>query len=352
VTDAVAVDPHADSAHLPAERAEPTIQLLVANDRNRQLLASFLGEWATPVTREAIRDADLYLVDEASLAQHRADLLAHKREHHPVFCPVILLGRDGRRRDDVVVDVDAPGAPVLVDEHLPVPVEKPVLARRLRNLLARRRRTEMLRAKTDRLEQFAGRLSHELRNPLNLLDGYLAIARDQRDPAAFETCRTAIDRMGRMIADTLLLARQGDVEIEPRPVSLSAVVDACWDAVDAPEARLEIDTDRRVSADGDRLHALLANLLRNAVEHGGPGVTVTVGALADGFFVADDGVGIPDAERETVFEDGYTTGPRGTGFGLSVVAEIAAVHGWRVTVTDGEAGGARFEIAGVEFASR
>jgi signal transduction histidine kinase len=76
-------------------------------------------------------------------------------------------------------------------------------------------------------------------------------------------------------------------------------------------------------------------------------VTVTVGDLADdaGFFVADDGPGIPPDERETVFEAGHSTAPDGTGFGLAIVDGIADAHGWTVRVTDSATGGARFEFS-------
>jgi signal transduction histidine kinase len=51
-----------------------------------------------------------------------------------------------------------------------------------------------------------------------------------------------------------------------------------------------------------------------------------------------------------VFESGYTTNREGTGFGLNIVSEIVAAHGWEIAVTDGEDGGARFEITGVDAA--
>jgi signal transduction histidine kinase len=73
-------------------------------------------------------------------------------------------------------------------------------------------------------------------------------------------------------------------------------------------------------------------------------VTITVGRTADGFYVEDDGTGIPESNRETVFETGYTTDPGGTGLGLHVVRTIAEAHGWRVDATDGSTGGARFEF--------
>ena len=77
-------------------------------------------------------------------------------------------------------------------------------------------------------------------------------------------------------------------------------------------------------------------------------MTVTVGPLDDGFFVADDGPGIPADERDQVFEYGYTTDRDGTGYGLPIVERIADAHGWSVRATESDAGGAQFEITGVE----
>ncbi|MBB6646163.1 ATP-binding protein [Halobellus ruber] len=71
--------------------------------------------------------------------------------------------------------------------------------------------------------------------------------------------------------------------------------------------------------------------------------------LPDGVSVEDDGPGIPASERQRVFEVGYTTGEEGTGFGLAIVPEVAEAHGWDVALTDGEHGGARYGITGVDF---
>ena len=79
-------------------------------------------------------------------------------------------------------------------------------------------------------------------------------------------------------------------------------------------------------------------------------VTIRVGDLADGFYVADDGPGIPEERRDEVFQAGYSTSEAGTGFGLAIVRQIAEGHGWAVRATDASDGGARFEFTGVEFA--
>jgi len=76
-------------------------------------------------------------------------------------------------------------------------------------------------------------------------------------------------------------------------------------------------------------------------------VTVRVGSLSDGFYVEDDGVGIPAEQRESVFEAGWSTDSDGTGFGLAIVKQIARAMGWKVSVTASDEGGARFEFRNV-----
>jgi signal transduction histidine kinase len=80
------------------------------------------------------------------------------------------------------------------------------------------------------------------------------------------------------------------------------------------------------------------------------GLTVRVGPLDAGFYVEDDGVGIPAAERDRIFEPRYSTADDGTGYGLAIVKRIAEAHGWRVALAASDAGGARFEFTGVESA--
>lgn len=125
-----------------------------------------------------------------------------------------------------------------------------------------------------------------------------------------------------------------------------------------------VDTDRTVRADRARLQQLPENLVRNAVEHGTPdspseecepadgtdsGLTVRVGSLSDGFTLEDDEVGFPVDRREAPFGDATGTGEH-TGLGLRIVEQVVEAHNWVITATESDAGGARIEITGVEFA--
>lgn len=329
------------------------IQLLLQDKGNRRALASLVGEHYTPITDTAVQSVDLYVVDDISFPQYQEALATEKERFAPVFCPVVLI-----RRSQTPVTIDLPDpvtseGPLIVNEVLTAPVEKQALFRSITNLLARRRQTEdlagELQERNERLEQFASKLSHELRNSLNLLDGYLDIALESGDPDAFDECQQAIGRMTRMVNDTLHLAREGGLAPEPEAVCMQDILESCWRAVPTPQATIEIDIEEDIYADKKYLRRVLMNLLRNGAEHGGRDVTITVGALEDGFFVEDDGPGIPRSKRDHVFEEGYTTAAQGTGLGLSVVKDLVAAHGWNIRVSEGNSGGARFEISGVEI---
>ncbi len=211
-----------------------------------------------------------------------------------------------------------------------------------REITERKRREEQL-------ETFASVVSHDLRNPLNVASGYLELAREECESDHLDRVAEAHDRMGALIEDLLTLAREGDEEADLEPVDLNRLTESCWENVATAEATLTTDIDAKIRADRRRLQQLLENLVRNAVEHGGEDVTVTVGTLGSGFYVEDDGPGIPEDERNDVFEMGYSTRRGGTGFGLSIAKQVANVHGWEIRVTDGPEDGARFEITGVEF---
>jgi nitrogen-specific signal transduction histidine kinase len=213
---------------------------------------------------------------------------------------------------------------------------------------------EELERQNERLEQFASLVSHDLRNPLNVASGRFELLCEAVEVAAdnehVEAVERALNRMDDLIDQILTLAREGKPVEQWDAVLLSSVVRGCWEMVETKTAELRFDDDLTFKADSARLQRLLENLFRNALDHGGPDVTVTVGSLPDqpGFYVSDDGPGIPEDDRESAFKPGYTTREDGAGFGLAIVAEAVTAHGWEIQVTESDAGGARFEISGVE----
>jgi len=205
-----------------------------------------------------------------------------------------------------------------------------------------------LEEQNDRLERFASVVSHDLRGPLNVAMGELEAARAEVDSEHLSEVAWAHDRMAALIEDLLTVARTGMPVEDTEAVDLADLAEDCWDAVCQDGASLTESATGSVLADRSRLQQLLENLFRNAVEHGGD--RITLGDLDDGegFFVADDGPGIPPEDRESVLEWGYSTSEDGTGFGLAIVAEVAAAHGWTTTIAESDEGGARIEIRGVE----
>ncbi|QLH83301.1 hybrid sensor histidine kinase/response regulator [Halosimplex pelagicum] len=222
-----------------------------------------------------------------------------------------------------------------------------------------RRQRDELERKNERLGEFTSVVSHDLRNPLTVLNGAVDAAEATGDPEQFERCRNAVDRMDAMIENLLELSRHGEAISEPEPVDLARAASRAWGTVETDAERLAVETDLTVRADPERLARLLENLFGNSVEHGsgdggegdaraGDDLVVRVGDCDGGFYVEDDGPGVPEDLRGDVFDSGFSTRPDNTGFGLAIVERIAEAHGWSVDVTDGETGGARFEVTGVD----
>jgi signal transduction histidine kinase len=207
-----------------------------------------------------------------------------------------------------------------------------------------------LQETNEQLELLASTISHDLRNPLSVAEGYLQIAQDEAGIEELDKVESAHDRMEEIIDEVLTLARAGKQIDELEAVPMGPTVKRAWENVTTDAADLSVGIDRTVMADPTMVYHIFENLFRNAVEHGGGDVTVTVGGLEDGIYVEDDGTGIPPDEREDVFDAGYSKTSGGTGFGLSIIKQIVTAHGWEIHVTESADGGARFEISGIEVA--
>lgn len=238
-----------------------------------------------------------------------------------------------------------------------------LLAEWLSNELEHQRRERSLEQQAERLDRFASVVTHDLRAPLSVAEGRLDLATsrlgdEHEAKASIEDARSALDRMDELITELRDLAREGEVVGDPEPVPLSEAAAAAASTALPETATLQMDNSAGavLRADPERLRTAFENLFTNAVQHGGEDVTVWVtsvdpktGGGSAGFYVADDGPGFGTSDPNVVFDEGYTTRDDGTGYGLSIVEAIADAHGWTISATESESGGARFDVRGVEF---
>jgi len=211
-------------------------------------------------------------------------------------------------------------------------------------------RTRDLHQQTERLDRIARVVSHDLRPILAEVGADLEKAGRNDEPVTDDRIREAIDRMDAITEDVLEHAGQPSSALDAEAVELPRLCTRAWEAVDTGEATMDVETDRVIRADPDRLRGVLETLFGNAVGHGPTGVAVRVGDCEDGFFVADDGPGIPPHLHDTVFEAGFSSTDGAPGLGLARVRRTAADHGWDVTLGNSSTGGARFTFTGVAHA--
>ncbi|MFC7204492.1 response regulator [Haloferax namakaokahaiae] len=209
-------------------------------------------------------------------------------------------------------------------------------------------RKQELQWRNERLETFASTLSHDLKTPLNVAEGNLELAVETGDVTYLEEVAQAHNRMENLLEELLGLARGESLTAEP--LSLEEIASNAWSTVNTGEMDLTIESSETVVANEVQLRRVFENLFGNAGKHGDAD-SIHVGILdtGAGFYVEDDGTGVPESDREEVFLSGYSTIEGSPGYGLSIVAQVCDAHGWTVRVTESQSGGARFEVTGVDF---
>lgn len=228
-----------------------------------------------------------------------------------------------------------------------------------------RRARAMAEQLTRELESLVYGITHDLRNPIVSILGYLdCLAEDHGDRLDEEgwhyltRLRTNASYMDRLIADLLALSRIGRVSEDAETVDLTAVAEEVGEQLREswPEATITIDRLPSVLINPARARQLLTNLLTNALVHGGRAdikVRVeSVEAERNGlgcFAVIDNGRGIPEAYRGKVFglferlDHGDKSGDEGTGIGLAMCQRIAIQAGGSIWVA-GSSGGADVRV--------
>lgn len=338
----------------PATAPDTCVLPLISGAGDRRVVVDWLTSRYDVVSPDEASDVlseevvDLCILDPVSFARHREMLLKHKEAQEPRILPYLLI----RQEDTPLLNPDARQA---IDDVVVTPISKRELGQRIESLLRLRtlsreleEKNNQLEKKNQQLEYLIGAAAHDLRNPLNIAQGY---AKQLDDTQPVTRIRRALDRMEHLVENLLTVNQsQQDVTDERlETIAFRDLVVECWEMVPTSDANIEIvaDEEARLHVEPTLGYQLVENLFRNAIEHGDDSVTIRVGTLtdADGFYVEDDGPGIPEEKRAAVFDDGYSTN-NGNGLGLSIVNRVADAHGWEIRVTDSDHGGARFEFTG------
>jgi signal transduction histidine kinase len=225
-----------------------------------------------------------------------------------------------------------------------------------------RRLAETLNGMLDRLESastaqraFVADAAHELRSPLTAIRTQLEVARRHPGTATWEETADGVladtDRLARLVDDLLLLARSGETspqrERRARPVDLSVVAAEVaarpWSVpVDVVPASSDDVSTPTVVADPDTITRIVTNLVDNAARHARTGVRIasTATSARVEVSVTDDGPGIPEADRERVFERfarldlARSRGDGGSGLGLAIVRTLVTASGGTVRLEE------------------
>lgn len=231
------------------------------------------------------------------------------------------------------------------------------LQRRIQQLEEKK---SQLADKSQQLEQFASILSHDLRNPINIVEGYVDQLDNEENEQEVAVIERALGRMNSLIEDTLTLKNQSQPVNELAYHSISTLAESAWEVVDTDDSELRIVDRFEVACDKERMARLFENLFRNAIEHNNDPVIIRIGIhdtlttstrgdTQKAFHVADDGCGIPEDKRDEMFEIGQTTTRDGTGLGLPIIKRIAEAHRWNVSVVESFDGGAQFVFTNVNI---
>jgi two-component system sensor histidine kinase HydH len=220
--------------------------------------------------------------------------------------------------------------------------------------LAASQRAAFENEKLAALGRLAAGIAHEVRNPLGVIRASAALVQEHFSEAedAHRACRFVVeetDRLDGLIASLLAFARPTALQL--REARVSEVVERTSRLAEEVTRRREVTLRRELAmdagpllrVDADLVAQVLLGLVTNAAEALGPGGTIELRAAerngAVVLAVADDGPGVPEAERERIFEPFYTTKPRGTGLGLAMAERIARAHGGELRIAPGAGAG-------------
>ncbi|MFB9812406.1 GAF domain-containing sensor histidine kinase [Haloarcula sebkhae] len=274
--------------------------------------------------RHVVNDREMLIVSDADASEYADDIAAEATGLQCYIGSPILV--DGETYGTLCYSDDSPRKRDFGEQEQQF-VE--LLTQWISYEIERHKHYQTVEAQNERLNEFAGVLAHDIRNPLTAAIGYTEYALESvPDSVAthLHTVLDSLDRIETLITNTLSLARDGADVGEREPVDIAAIARDAWDIVSPPNATLTVSDSRTIMADRSRLQQLFENLFRNVKEHCGEDVIVSVRGTETGFEVSNDGPELPESIAESVF--GGSFGQNRVGLGLLIVERIVSGHGW------------------------
>ncbi len=360
-----------------------TILLLLEHQENRRLLAESLTQMYTVLSPEADtamtqftallqEPFDLCILDGRTLARIETQLQRRRKIEKQVFLPVLLVVT---RNKLAIADKQLWQT---IDEIITTPIEKAELLTRIEILLRIRQFSLDLQIANQQLQemnqlksQFVSMVSHEFRNPLGAVSGFLQLLERQGDKLAtdkkqqyFQRIREAIHRLTSLVDDVLIIGRVGVGKLQyvPAPLDLEKFCRSLIEEIKfSKEAQhqinfvLEISDTRKpesIQMDSNLLRHILSNLLDNAIKYS-PEENIIDFKLSYQnnyaiFKISDSGIGIPTEEQTKLFDSFYRATNvgkiSGTGLGLSIIKQCVDLHRGKITFESEEGKGTTFTV--------
>lgn len=207
-----------------------------------------------------------------------------------------------------------------------------------------------------RIEQFMSVITHDLRNPLNTAQGYTNMYEEDSNDSHLRWVKKAHSRIEQLISDMIHLLRFGEKIVSFETHTIGNIAEDAWKSIDTQNTKVNINSTAEVEVSYERCKKLLEILFTNAIQHNNDTITINVGDVVEdgdiiGFYVEDNGRGIPKNSSKDIFEHGYSTTNNGTGLGLTIVKIITDVHDWKIEAVsldeieeERKSRGARFNI--------
>ncbi|MBH8571468.1 HAMP domain-containing histidine kinase [Nostocaceae cyanobacterium CENA369] len=341
------------------------ILIIIEQSENRRLLAESLSKYYEVAIADSVVQAgkavplldepfDLCILDGPALDRLWEWVQARKHKEQPVFVPFLLI----TVRPDVKLLTRHLWQ--TIDELITKPLEKLELQARVEMLLRSRRLSlqlqialEQERELKEQKSRFVSIVSHEFRNPLNVIYGFIRLLQQRDFPKEqqyefFQRIQAAVSRMVALLDDVLILGKSEAGSLASNPVEL-ALEPFCRKLIE--EIKFSTNTKHTIDLkcedecfivhmDEALLRHVLTNLLSNAIKYSAPDSTIQVRLQCKSetviFQVQDEGIGIAPADQERLFESFYRASNvgkiPGTGLGLTIVKQAVERYGGTIAL--------------------